>query len=135
MSAHASDKPKFTFQKAERISSRKEIKELFDKGSSFYLYPFKVFYQQKTMEAEAPASVLITVPKKRFKRAVHRNRLKRQIREAYRLQKYHLLDHLEQGITLNIAYIYTSDKFLPYKTISEKLNKTLLRLKKELVKN
>ena len=75
---------KFTFKKSERLSQKKSIQELFDKGSSFYLYPFKVFF----IPSEAPDhQILISVPKNIFKRAVDRNTIKRRIREGYRLNK------------------------------------------------
>ncbi len=79
---------KFTFKKSERLSSKKDIQELFNNGSSFYLYPFKVI----TLPADTSKlhQVLFSVPKRLFKRAVDRNLLKRRMREAYRLNNSEL---------------------------------------------
>jgi len=112
-----------TLNKSERLSSKKLIKELFDKGSSFYLYPFKVYFLPQTPE-EGHNQILFSVSKRNFKRAVDRNLLKRRIREAYRLNKQSLSDYT----FLLIAYIYTSKKILNYTEIEDKLKQTLNRL-------
>ena len=112
-----------TLNKSERLSSKKLIKELFDKGSSFYLYPFKVYFLRQTPE-EDHNQILFSVSKRNFKRAVDRNLLKRRMREAYRLNKQSLSDET----SLLIAYIYTSKKILNYSEIEDKLKQTLNRL-------
>ena len=121
---------KFTFKKSERLSSKKDIQELFKNGSSFYLHPFKV------ITLPSPNSlvhqVLFTVPKRNFKRAVDRNLLKRRMREAYRLHK-HLLSTEPQ--VLSIAYIYTSKEIVDYASIAKPLEQSLSRIKKNVEKN
>ena len=77
----------YTFRKEERLCSRKYLDLLFKNGSSFLLYPFRVSYLFIDEPADVQAQVVINVPKKRYKRAVDRNLLKRRIREAYRLNK------------------------------------------------
>jgi len=77
----------YTFQKEERLCSRKYLDLLYKNGSSFLLYPFRISYLFIDEHADFPTQVVINVPKKRYKRAVDRNLLKRRIREAYRLQK------------------------------------------------
>ncbi len=77
----------YTFRKEERLCSRKHLDLLFKNGSSFLLYPFRISYLFIDEPASVPAQVVINVPKKRYKRAVDRNLLKRRIREAYRLNK------------------------------------------------
>ncbi|WP_317039302.1 ribonuclease P protein component [Roseivirga sp. 4D4] len=120
---------KYTFPKSERLHSKKLIKELFEKGSSFYLYPYKVIYlPQDDIESN---QVLISVSKKKFKKAVTRNLIKRKIKEAYRLNKHLLTDESQALPKLLIGYIYTGKDILPYQTIEGKLKKSLLRLKKE----
>ncbi|MBO3700873.1 ribonuclease P protein component [Fabibacter sp. E12] len=121
---------KYTFPKSERLHSKKLIKELFEKGSSFYLYPFKVIYLP---QAEIDSNqVLISVSKKKFKKAVTRNLIKRKVKETYRLNKHLLTDESSTLPKLLIGYIYTGNDILPYQTIESKLKKSLLRLKKEL---
>jgi ribonuclease P protein component len=77
----------YTFRKEERLCSRKHLDLLFKNGSSFLLYPFRFSYLFIEEQSTVPVQVVINVPKKRYKRAVDRNLLKRRIREAYRLQK------------------------------------------------
>lgn len=77
----------YTFRKEERLCSRKHLDLLFKNGSSFLLYPFRISYLFIDVPAGIPVQVVINVPKKRYKRAVDRNLIKRRIREAYRLNK------------------------------------------------
>lgn len=115
---------KFTFKKEERLSKEKTIQELFEKGSSFYLYPFKVFFRENPDHAVPHHQVLISVSKKNFKSAVDRNLIKRRIREAYRLNKNLIGDRNK----LLIAYIYSVKEILPSAQIQERLVKTFKRL-------
>lgn len=115
---------KFTFKKEERLSKEKIIQELFEKGSSFYLYPFKVYFMKNPNPDSQVPQVLISVSKKNFKRAVDRNSIKRRIREAYRLNK----NLLPGQNKLAIAYIYSIKEILPTAQIQERLVKTFKRL-------
>lgn len=102
---------KKTLKKAERLHKKKLIEELFNKGSYFYLPPFKVYYLGlKELEQN---QVLFSIPKRSFKKAVDRNRLKRQSREAFRLNKAALSGEKK----FLIGYIYTAKKFIPYDKI------------------
>lgn len=114
---------KFTFKKEERLSKEKIIQELFDKGSSFYLYPFKVFFLANRDNQYPYHQVLISVSKKNFKKAVDRNLIKRRIREGYRLNKNQIGDQNK----LVIAYIYSAKEILPSAQIHERLVKTFKR--------
>jgi ribonuclease P protein component len=114
---------KFMFKKEERLSKEKIIQELFDKGSSFYLYPFKVFFMQNPDAAFPFHQILISVSKKNFRKAVDRNLIKRRIREGYRLNKNLLADRNK----LLIAYIYSVKEILPSAQIHERLVKTFKR--------
>ena len=79
-------------------------------SKSFSIFPIRVVYMP-VEQGEAPASILISVSKRRFKRAVKRNRVKRQIRDAYRKTKYLLVDELQRREKrLAIAFIYLSVK-------------------------
>lgn len=128
-----SDNNDFSFKKSERLHHRKDIQELFEKGSSFYLYPFKVIYIAEPIDSKIkPQQLLISVPKRKFKKAPDRNFIKRQVREAYRHNKY-LIDPEKLNKSLRIAYIYTSDKMMPSDVLTKKLKKTLERLHQEFV--
>ena len=120
---------KNTFSKSERLSSEILIKELFAKGSSFYLHPFKFLFLEKEGD-ENKKQVLISVPKRNFKRAVDRNLLKRRIREAYRLNKAeHLYPHLK-GSNYSLGILYTSKDELAFDIIEKKLILVFQRLAK-----
>lgn len=80
-----------TFKKEERLCSKKNLDLLFKNGSSFLLYPFRVTHIFVAERQQYPVQVVINVAKKRFKRAVDRNLIKRRTREAYRTQKQQLL--------------------------------------------
>ncbi len=119
-----------SFPKAERLCSKKLISELFAKGSAFNLYPLRFVF----LKAEAPLpefpEVLISVSKKYFKRAHDRNRLKRQIREAYRLSKHKLMSENGQPLSV-LGIVYIGKEKNKYQLIEKKLNLGLERLVKE----
>ena len=82
---------RYTLSKEERLSWKRYIDPLFAKGQSFVAFPLRVIYLPLEEEMPARASFLVSVPKKKFKRAVKRNLIKRQVREAYRTSKHQLL--------------------------------------------
>ncbi|WP_223284727.1 ribonuclease P protein component [Hymenobacter qilianensis] len=82
----------YSFPKEEHLCRKKLIDELFGRGSSFGLYPLRLVWLPALAPTTAPPQVLVSVSKRSFKRAVDRNRLKRLMREAYRLNKYRLLE-------------------------------------------
>jgi len=113
----------FTFRKEERLNKEKLIQELFDTGSSFYLFPFKVLTRPNPDAGFPVHQVLISVSKKHFKKAVDRNLIKRRVRESFRLNK----NLLPATPRLLIAYIYTAKEILTFAQIQERLVKTLNR--------
>ena len=122
----------FTFSKEERLSHKKAIDALFNQGSSFNLSPFKVIYLRQTPAMAVPVQVLVGVPKKKFKRAVDRNRLRRMIREAYRLNKHRLTDHTEAlPYTLQVGFIYIADRLdIPFAELEKQMVSCLDRMVK-----
>lgn len=119
-----------TFTKAERLSSKTLIDSLIENGKSFSSAPFRITWQ-KVEEAPVPVQVLLSVPKRIYKRAVDRNLLKRRMREAYRKQKNELYDHLgKKNILLMI--VFTSAKVMEYKEMEEKIREALQRLKEQI---
>ncbi|MCG8309404.1 MAG: ribonuclease P protein component [Cytophagales bacterium] len=118
----------FTLKKREILRSKKEIKELFENGSSFFLYPFKV-YAQPNPNADTNR-ILFSVSKRNFKRAVDRNLIRRRMREAYRLNKNVLRSSEKDSLSLSIALVYISKFKLSYTDIENKLKQVFHRLNK-----
>ena len=127
----------YTFKKEERLCSKKLIDELFHSGSSFLLYPFRVVWLKHPLPAEVPVQVLINVPKRRFKKAVHRNLIKRRIREVYRLNKeselYHFLGSHSAQLLLGIQYV--ANDIAEYDFIEKKFKLALIQLKDVYLKS
>lgn len=122
---------KYSFPKQERLSSKKLIDALFTKGASFYFYPFSVRFLVADDSAICH-QFMVSVSKRNFKRAVDRNRIKRLVRESYRLHKHMLGEFLPEGKFLVIAYIYTGKEIHPYNFVESKLVDSFRRLKAKL---
>ena len=120
-----------TFSKKERIVSNRLIETLFSQGNSESLaaYPIRVIYTQIEQQQDcAPVQILISVPKKRFKHAVDRNRVKRQVREAYRHHKQLLYNKVEEGKQLLVAFVWLSDKHMPSSEVEKKIKMLLEKI-------
>ncbi|MGB0525198.1 MAG: ribonuclease P protein component [Flammeovirgaceae bacterium] len=119
--------------KSEKLKQEKIIKQLFAKGKGTFKYPFKVVTLPNVWidDNEVPRNpqVLVSVSKKKFKKAVDRNRIKRQIREAYRLNKSAWLAGLDNK-PAHLAIIYVAKEF----NESTLMNKNLLKALKLLTK-
>ena len=117
--------------KDERLSSFKEIQNLMKKGETFFHYPFKVVYQNISNEdgrTVMPNAIMVSVPKRNFKRAVKRNLLKRRIRESYRLNKGILA--APQGCRTNILFVYVSKEIKESNYIETRLKEVLAMVSK-----
>ena len=120
-----------TFTKEERLCSKSKIDSLFHGGSSFIIYPFRVVYLARPAISSAhPVLVLLSVSKRRFKRAHDRNRIKRLMREVYRLQKNELLydEVMKYDLNLDLAIQYVGKEELSFELLFTKMNKTLKQL-------
>jgi ribonuclease P protein component len=120
---------KYYFKKEERLCSLKLIEELYSQGSSFALYPFRFVYREIQPQTP-PIQIVISVPKRKFKKAVDRNKIKRQIREVYRHSKedFLYLSLIEKGKSLHLLIIFTGNEIITTSTIRKKLNLGLERL-------
>lgn len=113
------------------MCSKKKIAELFGQGKSEFVYPFKLLYLKAEEEQTDQPSlqVLISVPKRHFKRAYQRNYIKRQIREAYRKNKAELqIAAQEKGVNLKLAFIFVAKEALEYSFLERKMKELLKRL-------
>ena len=128
----------FTLGKNERLKSRKQIGQLFDKGNSFVVAPFRVYYLVSEM-LNAQRSMFnvqfgVGVSSKNFKRAVDRNRIKRLTKEAWRLQKNDpvaigLKEKMRaSGKQLNVFLIYTGKELPDFTTVKDKVAVALKKL-------
>ena len=119
-----------TFRKEEKLCSQKLMGDLFLSGRSFLYYPLKIVWKKlDEIPGESPAQVAFSVPKRLFRHAVDRNRLKRLMRELYRLQKAHLYEALKQSnsrIVLMVMYIAKEE--LPYSKVEPAIGKAISKL-------
>ena len=129
---------KHTLGKQERLCSRKLIDSLFKGGGSRAMsgFPLRmVDAMTERHEGEPAAQILVSVPKRCFKRAVKRNRIKRLVREAYRLNKHILADALERHepqMSATMAFIYTDSHLHDYATVEQRVRNLLTRLSERL---
>ncbi len=115
-----------TFPKRERLHQQKLIKTLFDQGKSYNFFPIKLVYLPSPEITQHQA--LFTVPRRNFKKAVDRNRIKRQMREAYRLHKHQIPYSPDKDVHFLQAYIYIARKQAPYQDIESKIKGIIGRL-------
>ncbi len=99
----------YSFNKAERLCSKTLINNLFSKGNRVITqFPFRVLWQFIPNNPEQyPAQVMFSVGKRNFPNAVHRNRIKRQMRELYRIRKhllYQLLEQKQKSLVISITF-------------------------------
>ncbi|WP_019948383.1 ribonuclease P protein component [Hymenobacter aerophilus] len=119
---------KHTFPKAEHLCRKKLIDELFKQGASFGVYPLRLVWLAAPEPSLAPPQVLVSVSKRNFKRAVDRNYLKRLMREAWRLNKYRLVEAEGGHRVAQLAIIYTGKEKKDLALLEKKLNSGLERL-------
>lgn len=120
----------YTLPKSERLHAEKSIKELFEKGSSFFLYPFKIVFWVGEGLEESPNQVLFSVSKKKIKKATGRNYIKRRLKEAYRLNKSILPP---SGLLL--GFVFVGEAKMSFGELEPKMKQVLQKLPNELSKN
>ena len=121
----------YTFKKEERLCSKRLLEKLFHNGSSFLLYPYRIVWLAEKLPAKVPVQVVINVPKRRFKKAVDRNLIKRRIREIYRLNKSEQLYSYFSGseIQLLVGIHYVGKDIPDYGFMDKKLKLAFEQLK------
>ena len=106
---------------------------MFKEGHSFFIHPFKVIWLESITDSDNPSQLLISVPKRNFKRAVDRNLLKRQIREAFRRNKDEFYAYLStENREIILAIVFAAKSKVAYSEIDASLIMALKRLVKEV---
>ena len=125
-----------TLCKNERMSGRTLIEKLFNGGDSHAMsaFPLRVVYMVTERKDDAIAKILISVPKRHFKRAVKRNRVKRQVREAFRNNKSILANAFvgRENESVAIAFIWLADELYNSKEVEHKVKNLLQRLSERI---
>ena len=115
--------------KSDRLKSRKHIELLFAEGKTLKSYPIILVYLPVEPEVGKPAlQITVSVSKRKFKRAPDRNRIKRQLREAYRTQKNIFLANFDKDKRYIAMFIYVSNTHLESEEIDSKIKTLLTRL-------
>ena len=120
----------YTLPKSERLHAEKSIKELFEKGSSFFLYPFKIVFWVGEGLEDTANQVLFSVSKKKIKKATGRNYIKRRLKEAYRLNKA-----LLPPTGLLLGFVFVGEAKMSFGELEPKMKLVLQKLPNELSKN
>lgn len=128
ISENIENRKNFSLRKAERLSSQKIIEKLFAEGDSILQYPLKMVFLRTDLQISCPAQTAFTASKKGFKKAVTRNRIKRLLRETYRINKHLIYDDLKaEQLAIFIIFIGKEiPKYHPLETAMRKgLNKII----------
>ena len=118
---------RYFLKKDDRLKSRKAIEILFSKGKSFSNFPFRILWLSTNNQSNLKAG--FSASTKNFKNATDRNKIKRLIREAYRLQKNDLAMHLKTSNKgLDLFFIFTDKNIPSYDLVYEKIGAVLKRI-------
>ena len=120
----------FKFPKEEKLKSKKLIQKIFEEGAAISKFPLKVLYLPNHNTNGVKLKVGVAVPKKNFKSAVHRNKIKRLLRECYRLHKDKIFNKTEGSYAL--LFLYLGKEIPDYKDIEENMLPLFERLLKRL---
>lgn len=121
---------KFTFEKDEKLKSRKQIESLFLDGKNVKSFPFRLIYHPIEFEGKFPIKAGFSVPKRNIKLAVNRNRIKRMMRELYRLNKHQYTEHLTK--TYAFMFVYMAKEELTYSELEKSFSKLITKFNQKI---
>ena len=128
----------FTFGKEEKLCSRRLIDQLYAEGHRLMAFPFSVQWMQALpqplSEGTGRCQVMIVAPKRRFKHAVDRNRVRRLTRECYRLRKPAFYAFLEEhGVSIVFSRVYIHNEIMSYEQLGKKMDKLIASLEEDIL--
>ena len=123
----------FRFPKTEKLKSKKQIEKLFEEGESLKVYPLRIRFL-KVSEEEKPLQVAFSVPKRNFKRAVDRIRIKRVLREVYRKNKEILNQDVDSSFSYIVMFMFTDRQEWNYKDLEKKMISLLTKFSNQVKK-
>jgi ribonuclease P protein component len=118
----------FTYSGPEKLKSRKLLNQVFAEGRSLHVFPLKITYTVSEVETTSAAKIGVGVSSRHFKKAVDRNRVKRLLRESYRLQKFSLLELLPPKKQLSVFILFVGKDLSETSMIPEKMQLVLQKL-------
>jgi len=121
---------KFSLEKEERLKSRKLIGQLYKQGQSVKAYPLRMVYLQIDHYSDYPVQAAVSVPKRNFKKAVDRNRIKRLLRETYRTEKEIVYSKTKKPYVFMISYLAKEE--IPHQELKVKMVKLLTKFVNEI---
>ncbi len=121
---------KFTYNKHEKLKSRKLIKQLFESGKAVTVFPLRMIYLKMDHESNSPIQAGVSVSKRNFKLAVDRIRIKRLMREAYRLNKHELYENTSDKHIM--MFIYLGKEEVPYSKLNDKMKEIMTAFLKKI---
>ncbi|MAU71182.1 MAG: ribonuclease P protein component [Pseudozobellia sp.] len=113
----------FSYPKKEKLKSQKLIEQLFEQGKSVKAYPVKLFYLKAELKEEVKIQAGVAVPKRNIKGAVDRNKIKRLMRESYRLNKHHVFNNSEGSFAF--LFLYLGKKMTNFKEMERAMIKAM----------
>ncbi len=125
-----STRKNFGFPKKEKLKSKKLIDKLFSEGKNISVYPIKLIYLKTELPSEVAVQASVSVSKKNFKSAVKRNRIKRLLRESYRLNKALIFNNSND--TFAFLFLYLGKQMPDFQTIDDNVKTVLLKFKKKI---
>ena len=126
----------FTYQKKDKLKSRKQTQNLFSNGKAIGVFPIKLIYTVETVDTEGVLQTGVGAPTRTFRKAVQRNRVKRLLREAYRLEKPNFLSQFSlEGKRINLFFLYGNAEVLTQAEMQNKVRSALALLAQKLNAN